>query len=829
MNSVICLDGRWQFRQSGGGPRRIRSWLPATVPGTVHTDLLAAGKVQDPFYRRNELDQQWIEYADWIYRRTFEVPASFLEAARAVWLDFSGLDTFATVRLNGRLVGRTSNMFHPWRFEVRRLLRTGRNTIELEFESSPRIAEALAAKSKIQYKAVYYNPRIFIRKAQYASGWDWGPRFMTCGAWRSVHLVAVEHAEIRSTRGVTRTLTRRRAVLAIDGEIEAHAAGEARIEWRLVCRATGRVHARTVPLRLRKGVQAVAASLQVQEPRWWWPNGMGEPDLYDLHTILYVNDQVADRRQDRVGLRTVELVRKKDAQGECFRFRINGQDVFCKGANWIPQDSFAPRVTRDIYRARITDARQANMNMLRIWGGGFYEHPDFYEACDELGIMVWQDFMFACAEYPETPAFLADVRREAVETVRALRNHPSLVIWCGNNENHWGYDEWWPPRPARYGESIYDKVLPAVCAKLDPSRPYWPGSPFGGPKANDPNFGDQHVWTVWAFWKNPHVYRENTGRFVSEFGFQAMPCAQTVKAFTEPADRRLFTPVIEHHNRWNDGHPALMKYLAHTIGVPRNIEDYIYFTQVLQIDAVKTGVEHWRHRWPATAGALYWQLNDCWPVCSWSAVDYYGRPKGLWYGSRRFFAPALVSLHPVSHEAFGATDLELWVTHDVPAARRASVEVTSWTVDGRRLYRRVIPAVLPANGARRVATLKYAALGITDPDRSLVHVELRDRDGLISSNEHYFSPIKFVDWPDPGISHQVRPCGSAFEIRLRARRVARAVRLTVEPWEGRFTDNFIDLMPGRDRWICWQPQGPGPDLRGFKSALRLRWMTPTAR
>ncbi len=822
MNRYLSLDGAWRFREEGRAARRVRRWLPAMVPGTVHTDLLAAGRIAEPFHRMNELDQRWVEQSDWVYRRTFELPASFLRGARAVWLDFEGLDTFAAVRLNGRRIGDADNMFHPWRFDVRRRLRAGQNVLEVLFTSAARTAEALAATSSERYRAFFYQPRVHIRKAQCAGGWDWGPRFLTCGIWRPVRLVAVRDAEIRGVFARTRSLTDRRAVLDVDVEIESHVRADATLSLELTCRTNGAAARASIKRRLKRGTQTVTVPLTVDKPLRWWPAGMGEPHLYDLRTQLDVDGERADRRADTVGLRTVEVVREQDARGESFRFRVNGRDMFSRGANWIPDDCFIPRVTPERYRRRLTDARDVHMNMIRVWGGGIYEQPAFFEACDELGLMVWQDFMFSCGEYPEDAAMLKRVRLEAEHAVRRLRNHPSLVLWCGNNENHWGFDEWWPNRPRRYGEKIYHRVLPEVCRRLDPTRLYWPGSPFGGPTANDADHGDQHVWTVWGRWQPLRAYRQHAGRFISEFGFQAMPTAKTVRGYTARGDRRLFSPVIDHHEKADEGHSRIMRYLTGTFGLPRNLDDYVYLSQVQQMEAVRLSVEHWRRLWPDTAGVLYWQLNDCWPVASWSAIDYHGRPKALWYATRHFFAPAVVTLKPVDPEPYRPTDLEVWLTNDESQRRPVMVELSVWRFDGKRTFHQRKRARLPASGSQRLMPLRYDALGLAAPEAGLLHVRTLADGEVLSQTTHGFAPPRVVAWMDPEIRTVVARSDRHLTVSLTARRPARAVCLSADRWEGRFSDNFFDLMPGETRRVTFMLPGRQPTVDVFRKTLRIR-------
>jgi beta-mannosidase len=818
----IDLTGDWSFRQIGGRPRRVTGWLPARVPGTVHTDLLAAGRIEDPFYRLNELDQQWVGQADWLYRRAFAVPAAFVDASRVIRLEFDGLDTIAAVRLNGRRIGGADNMFVPWRFDVTRTVRPGRNVLEVEFASAARVSEERAGRFKRRFRTVFFPHRMHIRKAQYAGGWDWGPCFLTAGIWRPCRLVGIELAEIRDVHLRIRELSDRRAVLDIVAELDAYTPADAKLSLDLTCRTTGRSVSDHARLRLKPGTRTVRRRLVVDAPRRWWPAGMGHPALHDLRVELRVGDRIADERSLPVGLRTVELVREKDPEGESFRFRVNGRDLFAKGANWIPGDSFLPKVTREHYRARLTAARNAHMNMIRVWGGGVYEDPTFYQTCDELGLMVWQDFMFACSEYPDDAAMCRVVRREAELVVRRLRNHPSIVIWCGNNENEWLYERRWPENPRFFGRRLFHDVLPGVCRRLDPSRPYWPGSPWGGEKVNDPTRGNQHVWTVWSFWDKPHTYRDWPARFVTEFGFQGMPDTRTVRSFTEPADRRLFSPVLDHHQRMDEGHPRMMKYLAASLGVPRDVEDYVYLSQVLQADVIRIGVEHWRRRWPMSAGALYWQLNDCWPVMSWSAIDCEGRPKALWYASRRFFAPTLVSVRPVTNTPYGLADLEVWVTHEGLTSNPATVEISAWSLNGDRLSCRNIATRLPAGTSQQLCALRPGDLRVSDPRGHVVAVRLISGKDVLSQGLHCFAPDKHLAWERPRFRVTARREENGIGVTIEADRPARAVQLEVRRNDGHWSDNFIDLLPGQPREVSWTPEGGAPRPEVFRRDLVLR-------
>lgn len=828
MNHEISLCGDWEFSQVGRD-RCVDGWRPATVPGTVHTDLLANGLIHDPFYRDNESDMAWIEQARWSYRRSFDIPAHAIRSSKRIELAFLGLDTFASIRLNGKVVGQADNMFRPWCFDVTRQVRAGRNRIEVDFASPVRVAEEKAAKSRIRYHTVFYENRMHIRKSQYAGGWDWGPRLMTSGIWRPVCLRAVGTSVIRDVHVITRELTGKRALLDIEVQIEAFERTRGSVDVSLRCPKTKNVVEASRRVSLERGTKRTRIRLELQNPQRWWPAGMGDPHLYDLEVTLSAGGELFDRKEDRLGLRSVELVREKDSQGESFRFRVNGREVFARGANWIPGDSFLPRVTPEYYRDRLTQARDANMNMIRVWGGGVYEDPTFYRTCDELGLMVWQDFMFACAEYPEDASFLSSVRDEAEHAVRGLRNHPSIVIWCGNNENEWLYQRKWPQSPRFRGARIYHELLPEVCRQLDPSRPYWPGSPTGGDDANDPNRGNQHVWTVWSFWAAPHDYWAWPARFVTEFGFQGAPAMKTMRSFTNESDRWLFSPVLDRHNKMLEGNPRLMKYLAGGYGVPSDLEELVHWSQVQQAEIIKLGVEHWRRRWPASAGAVFWQLNDCWPVTSWAAIDYFGRPKGLLYAARRFFAPVVISLRPSSGKPYGPDDLEVWISQDHRRRDPVKVEATAWDIGGERLGHRTIGTRLPAGCGRMVGVLSYQAMGLDIPERGCVHVQLSENGSTLAENVHWFAPAKYIDWPEPGLKVICGPVEGGLGIEVSAKRVARGVCLEVDRWEGRLTDNFFDLMPGHRRSVKWLAEGQIPDLAEFRKHMRTKWLRSARR
>ncbi len=787
---ILELGGSWSVRRATGleplaAARRRKGWLEARVPGCVHLDLMAAGQIPDPFYGLNELDVQWVEAEDWLYRRTFQCAAELKKAER-VDLVCEGLDTFATVLVNGRQAGKADNMFCRWRWDVTRLIREGKNELLVHFLSSSGVGRSLMEKHGA-LPAVGEPGRVYVRKAQYATGWDWGPRLSTCGIWRPIYLDAWSGARIADLHAPVDWSDPKRPVLRLRVELEALRQLEAALEAEL---RDGRTVARAeLGGRLRAGKNVLRADMSVPRPRLWWPLGHGEQNLYELRLAGTAGGAALEGRTLRVGLRRVELRRQKDRDGESFVLHVNGRPVFCRGANWAPADSFLPRLSGPAYEALVRRAADANMNMLRVWGGGVYEADQFYDACDRLGIMVWQEFAFACACYPDNLGwFIESVRREAQDNVRRLRNHPSLVLWCGNNENHWGWHDWWN-KPPVWGERIYHELLPSVCAELDPDRPYWPGSPYGGERPNSPQAGDQHFWDVWFNWLPADHYRTQNGRFVSEFGMQAPPALDTIREYIPAAQRHMQSRGMVHHNKCGLGTERLYRYLAEFFRIPARFEDTVYLMQLVQGEVLKLGVEHWRARKFRTAGALFWQLNDCWPVTSWSCVDSRLRPKALWYYARRFFAPVLVA--PGRGEAGMCTT----IVSDLPERFQGMLVCGLSDVDGDRVWSADIKVDVPANGVEQFVVRKQKDLQLKDPAREFFWCRLLRGNELVSANSLFFAPYRQVALPAVEWQVDVRQAGErCFEVTLESNAFAKGAWLRLEGMEAEFEDNYFDAL-----------------------------------
>jgi beta-mannosidase len=824
--SRIPLDGVWQFREAGKG-----EWRRASVPGSVHTDLLANRLVEDPFYRDNEQKLQWVGKTDWEYRTTFDAPAALLRR-RHVELVFEGLDTYAVVFLNDTPVLEADNMFRTWRVDAKAALRAGSNTLRVVFRSP--INEVLPRMKSLGYELPASNDQgektsPHTRKAPYQYGWDWGPRFVTCGLWKPARLEAWDDARLANLHVLQNHLDKDAAQLTAEVEVESSASSDAVV---LVEDASDkRVSARQA-VRLRAGANRFAVKLTVTNPQLWWPAGLGAQKLYTLRARLLAggNGKPTDELSTRVGLRTLELRQQPDADGKSFTFVVNGVPVFAKGANWVPADSFPTRVTRARYRQLIESARGANMNMLRVWGGGFYEADDFYELCDELGILVWQDFMFACSMYPGDDKFLASVRAEAEDNVRRLRNHPSLAVWVGNNEvetawQHWGWKQKLPAKLWDDYKKIFHGVLPEVVAAFDPARAYWPSSPSSNLEedSDSQRMGDVHYWEVWHAAKPFAEYERQRPRFMSEYGFQSFPAIETVNAYTLPADHDIQSPVMLAHQKHPRGNQLIREYMLRDFPEPKDFDSFLYASQVLQAEGIKVGAEHLRRIMPHNMGSLYWQLNDCWPVASWSSIDYYGRWKALQYYARRFYSPLLVSPHAEGDR------VNFYVVSDRAEPTPARLSVTLLDFDGRVLKKTEKDATIAPLRSNSYLSLPAAELlEGRDPRAVFLLAELLVGGRIASSNEHFFRPFKELQLPAPRVSVNAAAAPGGFRLTLTTDKLARAVQLSAPGVEGSFNDNFIDLIPGRPLELDFRA-GARASLAEFRKRLKVRTLSDAFR
>ncbi|MFW6388197.1 MAG: beta-mannosidase, partial [bacterium] len=771
----FSLDGDWTLTPattSHSLPARLAEHdrgeeirLKAVVPGCVHTDLLREGVIDDPYYRDNELSQMWVGETDWVFSRSFRVPAELLQC-EYVELVFEGLDTLAEVVLNGRLLGRTDNAFRTWRFDVSDALANGENSIEVRFDA-PVPAAARANEQDFYWHTGLGAERLaginHLRKNQSNFGWDWGPRCATSGIWRPVRLEGVRGGRFAGMRVVQESLSDAAAQLCVQVTCEG-VTGAATVRARALLDshdvAVGTAHV--------DEHQQSEMSLHIAEPKWWWPNGSGEQVLYTIVCeLLDEHGEVLDSRTRRVGLRSIRLVREEDTEGESFRFEVNGRPLYMKGANWIPADTFVTRVSAAHYRRLLEGAVSANMNMLRVWGGGIYEDEVFYDLCDELGLLVWQDFMFACAAYPaDKPEFMANVREEAREQIIRLRDHACMALWCGNNEMEQIHPCIGDGEEARAAgamtwesyEALFDRVLAELVEELHSEGAYWPSSPHTpGAKrgdANEPGSGDAHLWMVWHGRRPFEAYRECEHRFISEFGFQSFPEPQAVARYTAPGDRNVTSRIMEHHQRSPIGNDAIIQYMLEWFRLPSRPDMVLWVSQILQGLAVTYGVEYWRRNAPRTMGTLYWQLNDCWPVASWSSIDWEGRWKALHYMMARAYAPLLLS----AVEDAEAGTIRLYVTSDEAQPCETLLTWRMWTVDGEVIALGEEDVDVPASGTVEVVTLEFdEQIGQLGAHTLVFFGELYRGDTRESDVMVTFVRPKHLDLRDPRLSVDRHP------------------------------------------------------------------------
>ncbi|MFI2644009.1 glycoside hydrolase family 2 protein [Streptomyces sp. NPDC018610] len=716
MKDVIQLTDKWSLDHDGAP-------LPARIPGCVHTDLLAAGAIPDPYLGLNEQEVAWVGRQAWTYTRELEPDDIASGAHERTDLVFEGLDTAAVITVNGRELGRTRNMHRRYRFDV-----TGAaGRLGVEFASAYDEADSVRVLTG-ERPNVYPEPFQFIRKMACGFGWDWGPTLVTAGIWRPVRLEKWSTARLDRVRPlVTVADGLGRVELLVDVERTGQGAGH-RLEVRA---GVGGAQARATV----DGTRAVLV-LEVPDPDLWWPRGYGEQPLYDLEVTLVdrgsSND--AERSLDswsrRIGFRTVEIDRSPDGHGTGFTFVVNGVPIFARGVNWIPDDVFPSRVTRERYRTRLRQAAEAGVDLVRIWGGGIYEDDAFYDACDELGLMVWQDFLFACAAYPEEQPLRGEVEAEARDNVVRLMPHPSLVLWNGNNENLWGFRDWeWEPELAgnSWGGGYYLDLLPRVVAELDPTRPYTAGSPWSGSwehHPNDPAHGTHHSWEVWNR-EDYADYRTSVPRFVAEFGWQAPPALATLRRALPGERLAPDSPGMLHHQKAEDGNGKLNRGIARHFALPEgDFDRWHYLAQVVQARAVAAGIEHWRANWPVCAGTVVWQLNDCWPVSSWAAIDGDGRLKPLYHELRRVYADRLLTVGTEADSPAGEPVIA--VVNQSAQPWHTRVDVRRLTADGAIVAR----AALDVEAAPRSVTRLAVPPALVPDEASAKEFLVADADGL---------------------------------------------------------------------------------------------------
>ncbi len=815
---MIPLDDGWEFRQQvPADGSAAAEWRPAQVPGDVHLDLLRHQIIPDPFFRDNESKLQWIEGADWEYRKTLPISADLLRHNH-VELVFDGLDAYCEVSLNGQPALTADNMFRIWRVDVKPFLKPGDNLLRIVFPSPIKAAEKAAAGDRWR-TPIGIAEKTYVRKAAYEYGWDWGPRFVTSGIWRPARLEIWDDARIADLHLRQRDVSA--AVAHLNAEVEVLASAEVAAEVTVQYERAGRRDQVARRVALHAGLNHVDLPIEIGRPDLWWPVDMGAQPLYAFSAQLKVGAELVDERKVRTGLRSVALRREPDAWGRSFEFVVNGVPVFAKGADVIPFDSLPNRVTGREYRRVLESARDAHMNMIRHWGGGYYETDEFYDLCDELGIMVWQDFMFGNDWQPGVYRFKLNVAQEIEDQMKRLRDHACIVLWCGNNETEGAFDWITHARQIEHTAQVqmwkdyltlFYGVIGQKARELAPETPFWSASPTADFEEQSDAYrtGDFHDWSVWHGRVPFADYEKHVYRFVSEYGFQSFPEMRTIEAFTAPEDRTgILTPVMLAHQKNQQGNAIIHDYTLKDYPEPEDFASFLYVSQVLQAEGIKVGAEHLRRNRPRTMGSLFWQLNDCWPVASWSSIDYFGRWKALQYYARRFYAPVLVSPHVEDGT------LAVYVVSDRLEPVAASLRARVISLDGRTLDDTTLAVNIPAQSSQvhlRTALSRLQAKGI-DFSQVVVATDLTADGRTLSSNLVYLVPTHEIHLPAAAIESVVVSGADGCRLRLSAKVLARSVHVTFGKLDARPSDDYFDLIPGQPVEIRVEGAASAEELR----------------
>ena len=819
---TVELNGTWQISSE-----RDELLCPVTVPGSVISGLYAAGKIEHPYYRENEYEIRELFRKDYSFSRSFAVEQELLHEKK-VELVCEGLDTLTEIYLNGALLAKTDNMHRTWRFDVKEYLKTGENQIRILFKSVLNYIDQYEyAENKeihvIASGAMYGNQ--LIRKAHSMFGWDWGPQLVDAGIWRDIYLAATSEPEIEDVQ-ILQDHADGKVTVTAEITLTEEAEQEIRVTLREREMQRGNTEIRAsfeenkTPCSAegisvtacRKSGRVYEAALVVESPKLWWPNGYGEQPLYDLTVSMGVygtaNESTASNVctlanskgtsgtqtvTKTIGLRTLTISQEKDEWGKEFAFMVNGVKIFAMGGDYIPEDAVYPWISMEQIDHLLKSCVRANFNCIRIWGGGYYPSDAFYDLCDQYGLIVWQDFMYACNCYDVTDSFAETIRHETVDNVRRLRHHASLGLWCGNNEIESAWDHW----PEYQTESLYlkadyiklfEEIIPKALKTADDRTFYWPSSPSSGgcfDQPDDHNRGDNHYWDVWHGQKPFSDYQKYYFRFCSEFGFQSFPCMKTVKSFTEEADRNIFSKVMESHQKNDSANGKMLYYLSENFKYPKDFKSLLYITQVLQGMAIKYGVDHWRRHRGRCMGALYWQINDNWPVASWASIDYYGRWKALHYMAKKFYAPVALSIRKEGDTAEG------WLANETLSAVKGSVTLRVRDMKFRIVKEWSAQAEVNQLSSGKAVSADLAEFrGRTD---LFLEAEAVLEDGTVLTDTDTLVPYKHMELQKPQIKVDVKEQEDSYEITLTSDCFAAFVELDFEDADVIFSDNFLNI------------------------------------
>ena len=802
--NTIDMNEGWRMKAAFPDEKKglKDEWLDVKAPALVHSVLMENGVLPDLFYRDNETKYQWLEDEDWVFEKIFDVDENVLKNEH-IELIFKGLDTNADVFCNGNLVLKANNAFRTWTINAKDFLKTKNNLIRIYFYSAVRSDRYKQLSNGYSLPGIPTNERVFSRKAQFNYGWDWGPRFVSAGLWREVELKVWNDVSLKDLNVKQISLNDKEAVLKADFEFENHTTGEKKISLSIDNQLfTKKINCQTI------GKQFFSIeNIVLKNPRRWWSIGLGEAYLYEAKGEVKSGFESSVLMQ-KIGLRTLDLVREKDKSGKTFFFRLNGVPVFAKGANYIPMSVFQDKIKRENYEKLTSDVADANMNMIRVWGGGIYENDEFYELCDQKGIMVWQDFMYACAMYPGDAEFLENAKQEAIENVKRLRHHPSIALWCGNNEineawHNWGWQMQFTLYPKRKDaiwrdyKTLFMSILPSVVSENANGTKYWESSPSYSrfnPKADSE--GDSHYWGVWHDEEPFEQYEKRVPRFMSEYGFQSFPEWKTLLTFTEPQDRDLETPVMLVHQKHPRGNALMRKYMGREYHVPSKFENFVYVSQLVQAEGMQRGIEAHRRAMPYCMGTLYWQLNDVWPVASWSGIDGDGRWKALHYAARESFQPLLIS--PLKN---GKT-LEINIVSDFLESKTGDLTVEIFDFEGKKINSETKKyLVIKANSSHEYEQMNIAHLLKNHNTNSVYALfTLKNEEKTLATRIFYFDYPKNLHLPTAHIEHRVEVTSEGYRVILKSLKLAKNVFIQTDA-KGKWSDNYFDLLPNETKII----------------------------
>jgi beta-mannosidase len=828
---IYSLNGKWRMKDTGKG-----CWIKARVPGSVFSDLLREGLMEDPFYRDNEDKAIELSYHDYEYMREFNIPPDMFKKDK-IFLYCEGLDTLTEIRINSKKVARTDNMHRCYEFDVKKFLKKGRNNIHIMFYSPAEFIKKMQKKNPLWKRTFdiampgYYH----LRKAHSMFGWDWGPRIPDSGIWRDIGLKSYDYGRLKDTY-VTQKHRKDKVIINVQVNFETWVKKGLSLEVLISCPGGGEI-IKTYEIDCLEN--NCNFNFKIKDPELWWPNGYGKQPLYGVKVNLMNEKKIIDSKEFRIGLRALDIRKRKDKWGESFEFVVNGVSVFARGANYIIEDNLMSRYSKKRTEKLLKDCVEANFNCIRVWGGGIYPADYFFELCDRYGLIVWQDFMFACSVYPAGRGITKNIKKELEDNIKRIRNHPCLGLWCGNNEIEWMIYmlEKKPPVELHVPEVImstklkqikkkyrdlFEKIIPETVKKYDPERFYWPSSPSSGGKFNNPNDeskGDVHYWDVWHGMKPFNDYRNYYFRFTSEYGFQAFPGIKTIRSFTIPEDRNIFSYVMEKHQKNGSANGKILAYLSETFKYPKDFESLIYVSQILQAEAIKYGVEHWRRNRGRCMGSVYWQLNDCWPVASWSSIDYYGRWKALHYYAKRFYAPVLISAED------NGTRVNIYITNDT---RESIKGVIGWRLRDNKSG--IIDSGRSNIVAAPLKAKKFMQLNFKDMvnenniREAYLEFFLKINEKCAGYGTVLFIKPKHFNFINPEIEEAVSEDDREFIINLESKAFAKSVEIDLEDADCRFSDNYFDLPGGYKKTVTAEKLylQPEIDLKEIKRQLKIR-------